>query len=37
MGAAENKKLLEHIFEELAKGNSEPLVTSMADDFCWTV
>ena len=37
MGAAENKQLLEHIFDELAKGNSEPLVASMADDFRWTV
>jgi ketosteroid isomerase-like protein len=37
MGAAENKKLLQHIFEEMAKGNSEPLVASMADDFCWIV
>jgi ketosteroid isomerase-like protein len=37
MGAAENKQLLEHIFEELSKGNSEPLVANMADDFRWTV
>jgi uncharacterized protein len=37
MGAAENKKLLQHIFEELAKGNSEPLVAGMADDFRWTI
>jgi ketosteroid isomerase-like protein len=37
MGATENKKLLQHIFEELAKGDSEPLVTSMAEDFRWVV
>jgi len=37
MGASENKQLLQHIFAEMARGNSEPLVTSMADDFRWTV
>ena len=37
MGAAENKQLLQQIFEELSKGNSEPFVASMADDFRWTV
>jgi len=37
MGAVENKQLLQHIFEELSKGNSEPLVASMAEDFRWTV
>lgn len=35
MTAAENKKLLEHIFAELAKGNSAPFVEAMADDFTW--
>jgi ketosteroid isomerase-like protein len=34
---ASNKQLLQHIFSELAKGNSRPLVESMADDFSWTV
>lgn len=37
MSAAENKELLKHVCDELAKGNSKPLVDSMADDFCWTV
>jgi len=37
MSAAENKQLMQHIFDELAQGNSRPLVESMADDFCWTV
>jgi len=37
MSAAENKQLLQHIFDELAQGNSRLLVESMADDFCWTV
>jgi ketosteroid isomerase-like protein len=33
----ENKQLLQHIYAELAKGNSKPFVESMADDFRWTV
>ena len=33
----ENKQLVQHIFAELAQGNSRPLVESMSDDFCWTV
>jgi len=37
MSAAENKQLMQHIFDELGQGNSRPLVESMADDFCWTV
>lgn len=37
MNSTENKKLLEGIFSELAKGNSRPLVEAMADDFHWTV
>ena len=37
MGVAENKQLMQQIFEELSKGNSEPFVASMADDFRWPV
>jgi len=37
MSASENKQLMQHIFAELAQGNSRPLVESMADDFQWTV
>jgi len=37
MGASENKQLMQQIFAELSKGNSKPLVDSMADDFRWTV
>jgi len=37
MNANDNKKLLQHIFAELAKGNSRPLVDNMADDFSWTI
>ncbi len=37
MSAADNKQLLQAIFAELSKGNSRPLVESMADEVCWTV
>jgi len=37
MSVTQNKELLQQIFAELAKGNSRPLVESMADDFSWTV
>src|SRR5438046_42605 len=37
MGAAENKKLMQDIMAELARGNSRPLVESFADDVSWTV
>jgi uncharacterized protein len=37
MGSAENKELMRHICDELAKGNSGPFLESMADDFSWTV
>jgi len=37
MSAAENKRLMQNIFAELAQGNSRPLVESMADSFRWTV
>jgi uncharacterized protein len=37
MSSSENKQLMQHIFGELAQGNSRPLVESMADDFQWTV
>lgn len=37
MSAAENKQLLQRVFAELAKGNSQPFVESWADDFCWNV
>lgn len=35
--AAENKQLLEHVFDELSKGNSRPFVDAMADGFSWTI
>lgn len=37
MSSSENKQLIQNIFEQLAQGNSRPLVEAMADDFCWTV
>jgi uncharacterized protein len=37
MGAAENKRLLEHIYREISKGNLEPLMESLADDAEWTI
>ena len=37
MSAVENKQIVQSIFDELAQGNSRPLVESMADDFCWIV
>jgi uncharacterized protein len=37
MSAADNKRLLETIFSQLALGNSRPFVEAMADDFSWTV
>jgi ketosteroid isomerase-like protein len=35
--AAENKRRLTQIFEELARGNSRPFVESLADDVRWTL
>jgi ketosteroid isomerase-like protein len=37
LGAAENKQLLQHLYEEIAKGNVQPLLESMADDIEWTI
>lgn len=37
MQAADNKKLMQDIFDEMGKGNSRPFVQAMADDFCWTI
>jgi ketosteroid isomerase-like protein len=35
MTAADNKRLLQHVYLELAHGNSRPFVEAMADDFSW--
>src|ERR1700761_4952415 len=37
MHAFDNRKIVEHIFSETAKGNWAPLVESLADDFRFTV
>ncbi len=37
MSAGENKRLIQHIYEELSAGNSRPLVDAMADDVRWIV
>ncbi|MFQ6392413.1 nuclear transport factor 2 family protein [Nocardia sp. KC 131] len=36
MSAAENKKLIEHIFDRMAEGNTQAMSESMAADFRWT-
>src|SRR5918992_6323557 len=35
MSAAENKKLLQDVFGQLAAGNSRAMLEAMADDFRW--
>ena len=37
MSTAENKRLMEEIFAELAKGNSQALVNALHDDVAWHV
>ncbi len=37
MGASGNKKIVLHIFDEMARGNSAPLLESLADDFRFVV
>ncbi|TCO60524.1 nuclear transport factor 2 family protein [Actinocrispum wychmicini] len=37
MGAEENKKLVQDIFEQMAKGNGHAFTMAMADDIRWTV
>jgi ketosteroid isomerase-like protein len=37
MGAAENKRLVQQIFSEMAGGNGKPFIDSWADDFSWTI
>src|SRR3954452_8699480 len=35
MSAAENKKLLEDIFDDMARGNTRAMSEAMADEFRW--
>jgi ketosteroid isomerase-like protein len=37
MSAAENKRLMERVFNELAKGNGKPFVAALAEDVRWTI
>jgi ketosteroid isomerase-like protein len=37
MSAAENKQLMQGIYDELAKGNGQPFVDALADDVRWTI
>lgn len=37
MSTAQNKQLLQHLYAELAKGNTRPWIESMADGVRWTV
>lgn len=37
MGTTENKEIMREIFAELAKGNSQPLLQCLADDFRWII
>ena len=32
-----NKQTMQHVFDELAKGNGRPFADAMADDFVWTI
>jgi uncharacterized protein len=37
MSKSENKKIVRHVFDEMANGNSAPLLESLADDFRFVV
>lgn len=37
MGAAENKRQMEEVYAELAKGNGGAFVDALADDVRWTI
>jgi len=37
MESNENKRLLQHVYSEMAKGNSHPFLECLADDVHWTV
>jgi ketosteroid isomerase-like protein len=37
MTSAGNKKLMEEVFEELARGNGRPFVGVLAEDIRWTI
>jgi len=37
LSASENRKIVQYVFDEMAKGNSAPLLQSLADDFRFVV
>jgi uncharacterized protein len=37
MNPTENKQRMQHLFAQLAQGNSRPFVDAMADDFRWII
>lgn len=37
MSSEENKKLVEHLYAEAAKGNNEPMLNAFAEDMVWTI
>lgn len=37
MTAAENKRLLQHAFDELATGNGRPFMDALGEDVRWTI
>jgi ketosteroid isomerase-like protein len=37
MSTMQNKQLLQHLFAEVAQGNSRPFVDALADDFRWVI
>lgn len=37
MTAAQNKQLLQNVFDETAKGNGRPFVAALADNVSWTI
>lgn len=37
MSASDNKRIMQGVFDELARGNGKPFGELMAEDFCWTI
>ena len=37
MSASDNKRIMQGVFDELAKGNGQPFGELMAEDFCWHI
>lgn len=37
MESDENKRLVQHAYAEVSKGNPKPLLDAVADDVCWTI